>query len=86
MSMFGDWIRWIFRLRDDDADATIVIRKEDATYWTPAGDTPYPLTGFNFVPAIQTKDGWRKDMDGKRWVFYDGSLFQVVRWGRGKQP
>ena len=61
---------------------TIVKRKSDETLWTPAGDCPYPLTGFNFVRAVQKKllwfSYWTKDKS-ERWVFYDPRLFEIIK-------
>lgn len=64
-----------------DIASAVVRRRVDCTFWTPAGDTPYPLTGFNFVPAVQIKRKWVKDMNGPRWVTYDGAEFDIVKMG-----
>ena len=62
--------------------ATVCRRKSDGTLWMPAGDCPYPLTGFNFVPAVRRGwwifKWWQRDFSGPRWVFYDGSLFDIL--------
>jgi hypothetical protein len=57
----------------------IVRRLADGTYWTPAGDTPYPFHGFNFVPAIQNGRKWVKDMKGERWITFYSSEFEILR-------
>ena len=61
---------------------TIVKRKADGTLWTPAGDCPYPLTGYNFVLAVKRKflwfSYWTKDKSD-RWIFYDPRLFEIIK-------
>lgn len=64
----------------------ICRRKSDNSLWTPAGDCPYPFSGFNFVRVLGTtsRRWWKAftkvDMDD-RWVLYDGSEFDVVEGG-----
>lgn len=61
---------------------TICRRKSDGTLWSPAGDCPYPETGFNFVPAIERRwfifSWWARDYFADRWVFYDSGLFDIA--------
>ena len=56
----------------------ILKRLSDQTLWTPAGDTPYPLWGFNFARLHKARIGWWVDMSD-RWVFRDWRAFEVVR-------
>jgi hypothetical protein len=54
----------------------VVDRKEDLTTWTPAGDTPFPVYGFNFVAVRKAWIGWWLDYSD-RWVFYNADLFRL---------
>jgi hypothetical protein len=55
-----------------------VRRISDGSHWTPAGDTPYPLRGYNFVPAVLDGRTWRKDMEGERWITYSARDFDIL--------
>ena len=70
------------------ARLSICRRCSDGTLWTPAGDSPFPLTGYNFIPVKETQRSflwwswtrWEKDWSGERWVFYDDQTFDIVEF------
>ena len=56
----------------------ILKRRSDGSLWTPAGDCPFPLTGYNFVRLHKATIGWWVDFDD-RWVFFNFRDFDIVR-------
>jgi hypothetical protein len=63
----------------------VVERLSDRTHWTPAGDCPFPIFGWNFVGVKVTEHKflmfrWSKRTKdfSRRWITHDGNAFAVI--------
>ena len=62
--------KWVF-------NPIVCKKKEDGTLWSPSGDTPFPINGYNFIRLRKAKIGWIRDAT-HRWIFVDSDDFEVV--------
>lgn len=51
-------------------------RCADDSLWAPAGDTPFPIQGWNLVRLRKAAIGWWLDYSD-RWITYDPKTFTV---------